>query len=164
MAQEQHAADVHPDELCPLNKRYDLMNANKKVDLEHVIAASSSVPWIYMVQFWHTLKEDRSKYRLSIGIYNGIKDTIEFQDYWSSAAMANVMQNILQILNNTCHWMGPTAVADNANVVLLCQQHSCGLCGVTMGRTVLFASSSNIFDSVSKIYKDHCQSLHDYLS
>ncbi|GJW60190.1 retrovirus-related pol polyprotein from transposon TNT 1-94 [Tanacetum coccineum] len=30
MAQQQHAADVHPDELCPLNKRYDLMDANKK--------------------------------------------------------------------------------------------------------------------------------------
>ncbi|GKB18696.1 retrovirus-related pol polyprotein from transposon TNT 1-94 [Tanacetum coccineum] len=46
---QQHAADVHPDELCPPNKRYDLMDANKKVDLEH---------------FWHTLKEDGSKYRL----------------------------------------------------------------------------------------------------
>ncbi|GJV13596.1 retrovirus-related pol polyprotein from transposon TNT 1-94 [Tanacetum coccineum] len=85
MAQQQHAADVHPDELCPPNKRYDLMDANKKVDLEHVqcppeskiltniiknhplrfsIVASSSIPWIYMAQFWHTLKEDRSKYRL----------------------------------------------------------------------------------------------------
>ncbi|GKF69346.1 hypothetical protein Tco_0202403 [Tanacetum coccineum] len=68
MAQQQHVADVHPDELCPPNKRYDLMDANKKVDLEHVqcppeskiltniikkhplrfsIAASLSVPWIY---------------------------------------------------------------------------------------------------------------------
>ncbi|GKD07039.1 hypothetical protein Tco_1186724 [Tanacetum coccineum] len=85
MAQQQHAADVHPDKLCPPNKRYDLMDANKKVDLEHVqcppeskiltniiknhplrfsIAASSSVPWIYMAQFWHTLKEDGSTYRL----------------------------------------------------------------------------------------------------
>ncbi|GJT49426.1 hypothetical protein Tco_0975583 [Tanacetum coccineum] len=85
MAQQQHAADVHLDELCPPNKRYDLMDANKKVDLEHVqcppeskiltniiknhplrfsIAASSCVPWIYMAQFWHTLKEDGSKYRL----------------------------------------------------------------------------------------------------
>ncbi|GKA36892.1 hypothetical protein Tco_0723457, partial [Tanacetum coccineum] len=85
MAQQQHAADVHPDELCPPNKRYDLMDANKKVELEHVqcpseskilmniiknhplrfsIAASASVPWIYMAQFWHTLKEDGSKHRL----------------------------------------------------------------------------------------------------
>nr|GEY79502.1 copia protein [Tanacetum cinerariifolium] len=75
----QKSADVHPDEICPLNKRYDLMDANKKIDLEHVqcqpeskimtniiknyplrfsFAASSSVPWIYMAQFWHTLKED----------------------------------------------------------------------------------------------------------
>ncbi|GJV35310.1 retrovirus-related pol polyprotein from transposon TNT 1-94 [Tanacetum coccineum] len=86
MAQQQHAADVHPDELCPPNKRCDLMDANKKVDLEHVqcppeskiltniiknhplrfsIVASSSVSWIYMAQFWHTLKEDGSKYRLT---------------------------------------------------------------------------------------------------
>ncbi|GJX37813.1 hypothetical protein Tco_0251116 [Tanacetum coccineum] len=36
MAQQQHAADVYPDELSPPNKRYDLMDANKKVDLEHV--------------------------------------------------------------------------------------------------------------------------------
>ncbi|GKD31856.1 hypothetical protein Tco_1242634 [Tanacetum coccineum] len=62
------------------------MDANKKVDLEQVqcppeskiltniiknhplrfnIAASSSVPWIYMAQFWHTLKEDGTKYRLT---------------------------------------------------------------------------------------------------
>ncbi|GKE49253.1 hypothetical protein Tco_1480511, partial [Tanacetum coccineum] len=47
MAQQQHEAEVHPDELCPSNKRYDLMDANKKVDLEH------------------TLKEDGSKYRLT---------------------------------------------------------------------------------------------------
>ncbi|GJU56432.1 hypothetical protein Tco_1230146 [Tanacetum coccineum] len=50
MAQQQHAAEVHPDELCPPNKQYDLMDANKKVDLDH---------------FWHTLKEEGSKYRLT---------------------------------------------------------------------------------------------------
>ncbi|GJT21860.1 hypothetical protein Tco_0891797, partial [Tanacetum coccineum] len=54
--------DVHPDELCPPNKRYDLMDAKKKIDFKHVAA---------------------------------------------------------------------------------------------MGRTLLFSTSSNIFDSVSKIYKDH---------
>ncbi|GJQ98328.1 hypothetical protein Tco_0009467 [Tanacetum coccineum] len=78
------SSDV-PQRLCPLNKRYDLMDANKKVDLENVqcpseskrlmniitnhpirfsIAALASVPWIYMAQFWHTLKEDGSKNRL----------------------------------------------------------------------------------------------------
>ncbi|GJU42477.1 retrovirus-related pol polyprotein from transposon TNT 1-94 [Tanacetum coccineum] len=40
MAQQQHAAHVHPDELCPPNKRYDLMDANKKVDLEHNVDLS----------------------------------------------------------------------------------------------------------------------------
>ncbi|GKA82854.1 hypothetical protein Tco_0789602, partial [Tanacetum coccineum] len=86
MAQKQHATDVHPDKLCPPNKRYDLMDANKKIDFEHVqcppesklltniiknhplrfsIAASSSVPWIYMAKFWHTLNEDGSKYRFT---------------------------------------------------------------------------------------------------
>nr|GEU33072.1 integrase, catalytic region, zinc finger, CCHC-type, peptidase aspartic, catalytic [Tanacetum cinerariifolium] len=85
MAHQQLVADVHPDELCPPNKGYDLMDANKKIDLEYVqcpteskimtniiknhslrfsIVASSSVPWIYMAQFWHTLKEYGSKYRL----------------------------------------------------------------------------------------------------
>ncbi|GKC22493.1 retrovirus-related pol polyprotein from transposon TNT 1-94 [Tanacetum coccineum] len=33
MAQQQHAADVHPDELYPPNKQYDLMDANQKVIL-----------------------------------------------------------------------------------------------------------------------------------
>ncbi|GJU23672.1 hypothetical protein Tco_1157014 [Tanacetum coccineum] len=65
MAQPQRQADVHQDELCPPNKRYALMDANKKIDLDNpFIAASSSVPWIYLGQFWHTLKEDGSKYRL----------------------------------------------------------------------------------------------------
>ncbi|GJS16631.1 hypothetical protein Tco_0411103 [Tanacetum coccineum] len=85
MAQRQQVDDVHQDDLCPPNKRYDIMDANKKVDLENVqcpseikilmniitnhplrfsIAASASVPWIYMAQFWHTLREDGSKYRL----------------------------------------------------------------------------------------------------
>ncbi|GJR92205.1 hypothetical protein Tco_0264379 [Tanacetum coccineum] len=69
---KQHAAACSYDKLFVLlNKRYDLMDANKKVDLEHVqcpseskilmniiknhplrfsIAASAYVPWIYMAQ------------------------------------------------------------------------------------------------------------------
>ncbi|GKA67632.1 hypothetical protein Tco_0767549 [Tanacetum coccineum] len=41
-----------------------LTNIIKNHPLRFSIAASSSVPWIYMTQFWHTLKEDGSKYRL----------------------------------------------------------------------------------------------------
>ncbi|GJV87206.1 hypothetical protein Tco_1531144 [Tanacetum coccineum] len=134
MAQQLHAADVHPDELCPPNKRYDLMDANKKIDFELLqcppeskllmnilknhplrfsIAASSSVPWIYMAQFWHTLNEDGSK------IYNGAEDIIKLLDNWSSAAMTNVMQDIFQMLDNTRNRMGSTTVADNANDIII---------------------------------------------
>ncbi|GJS46575.1 hypothetical protein Tco_0596696 [Tanacetum coccineum] len=35
--------------------------------------------------------------------------------------LADVMQDILQVLDYTRYGMGPTAVADNANVILLCQ-------------------------------------------
>nr|GEW40058.1 hypothetical protein [Tanacetum cinerariifolium] len=69
MAQSQIEADVHQDELCPPNKCYALMDAKKKIDLDNllcpnerkilenilpnhplrfIIAASSSVPWIYL--------------------------------------------------------------------------------------------------------------------
>ncbi|GJX75612.1 retrovirus-related pol polyprotein from transposon TNT 1-94 [Tanacetum coccineum] len=74
-------ADVHPDELCPPNKRYDFMDANKKVDLNHmqcppespnsVRTSSKNHPLRLALQLlhpynrdlWHnsgiTLKEDR---------------------------------------------------------------------------------------------------------
>ncbi|GJU74047.1 hypothetical protein Tco_1265452 [Tanacetum coccineum] len=91
MAQSQRQSDVHQDELCPLNKSYALMDANKKIDLDNLfcpneskiianilqhhplrfyIDASSSVPWIYLEKFWHTLKEDRSKYRLKFMLFS----------------------------------------------------------------------------------------------
>ncbi|GJW88699.1 retrovirus-related pol polyprotein from transposon TNT 1-94, partial [Tanacetum coccineum] len=68
VAQPQRPADVHQDELCPPNKRYALIDANKKVDFENLLCpdksriladilknhrlrfrifTSSSVPWIY---------------------------------------------------------------------------------------------------------------------
>ncbi|GJZ85784.1 hypothetical protein Tco_0651123 [Tanacetum coccineum] len=188
MAQQQHAAHVHPDELFPPNKRYDLMDANKKVDLEHVqcppeskiltniiknhplrfsIAASSSVPWIYMAQFWHTLKEDGSKYRLRF-MLDKTELTLTLDDFRQifhlpqatannhnsfvpSPLFSDVVPFYKQVLGFTMElktqsnfkttnllqpWqtlckifskclttrvtgMGPTAVADNANAVLL---------------------------------------------
>ncbi|GJS90001.1 hypothetical protein Tco_0772637 [Tanacetum coccineum] len=77
---------LHKMKWCP-TKQSDMtsMKSHKMVDLENVqcpseskilmniitnhplrfsIAASASVPWIYMAQFWHTLREDGSKYRL----------------------------------------------------------------------------------------------------
>ncbi|GKB40058.1 hypothetical protein Tco_0885000 [Tanacetum coccineum] len=58
------------------NKKFDLVNpqcyneskilANILINhpLRFCVAGSSSVPWICMSQFWHTLKEDGSKYKL----------------------------------------------------------------------------------------------------
>nr|GEV23001.1 copia protein [Tanacetum cinerariifolium] len=103
MAHQQHVADVHPDELCPPNKQYDLMDANKNIDLEHVqcppkskiltniiknhplrfsITASSFVPWIYMAQFWHTLKEDCLKYRLKF-MLDMRELSLTLDDFWT---------------------------------------------------------------------------------
>ncbi|GJS29095.1 hypothetical protein Tco_0489715 [Tanacetum coccineum] len=48
---------------CPPESKL-LTNIIKNHPLRFIIAASSSVPWIYMEQFWLTLKEDGSKYRL----------------------------------------------------------------------------------------------------
>ncbi|GJU60022.1 hypothetical protein Tco_1237788 [Tanacetum coccineum] len=85
MAQPQQQRDVPQDQLCPPNKRFDLMDANKKFDLvnlqcpneskilanilinhplKFIVAGFALVPWIYMYQLWHTVKEDRSKYKL----------------------------------------------------------------------------------------------------
>ncbi|GJY02905.1 retrovirus-related pol polyprotein from transposon TNT 1-94 [Tanacetum coccineum] len=81
MAQQQ---DVSKDDLCPPHKQYDMMGANKKIDLVNPqcpneskilgyilnhhplrlsLAGSASVPWIYIQQFWHSLKLDDSKYK-----------------------------------------------------------------------------------------------------
>nr|GEW20574.1 hypothetical protein [Tanacetum cinerariifolium] len=85
MAQPQIPADVHQDEVCPPNKRYALIGANKKINLDNPmypneskimaniiqnhplrfrVAASSSVPWIYLRHFRNTLQEDGSKYKI----------------------------------------------------------------------------------------------------
>nr|GEU77381.1 hypothetical protein [Tanacetum cinerariifolium] len=47
-----------------LNESKVMENILQNHLLRFNIAASSSVPWIYLGKFWHTLKEDGSKYRL----------------------------------------------------------------------------------------------------
>ncbi|GJV92090.1 hypothetical protein Tco_1539903 [Tanacetum coccineum] len=47
---------------CPSESKI-LMNIIKNHPLRFSIATSASVPWLYMAQFWHTLKEDGSKHR-----------------------------------------------------------------------------------------------------
>ncbi|GJW19187.1 hypothetical protein Tco_0026623 [Tanacetum coccineum] len=76
-----------------------------------------------MAQFWHTLKEDGSKHRLKF-LLDRKELTLTLDDFrtifhipqikvdiWSSSALADVMQDILQVLDYTRYGMGPTAVA-----------------------------------------------------
>ncbi|GKC01388.1 hypothetical protein Tco_0987524 [Tanacetum coccineum] len=53
----------HENVQCPPESKI-LTNIIKNHPLQFSIASSSFVPWIYMAQFWHALKEDSSKYRL----------------------------------------------------------------------------------------------------
>ncbi|GJR67689.1 hypothetical protein Tco_0013754 [Tanacetum coccineum] len=57
-----HIVD-HENVQCPPESKI-LTNIIKNHPLQFSIASSSFVPWIYMAQFWHALKEDGSKYRL----------------------------------------------------------------------------------------------------
>ncbi|GJW96296.1 hypothetical protein Tco_0178104 [Tanacetum coccineum] len=82
--------DVFRDQLCPPNKQYDLIDATKKIDLVNPqclneskilgdilnhhplrfsLVASDLVHWIYIKQFWHTLKLDDSKDKLKFFLY-----------------------------------------------------------------------------------------------
>ncbi|GKE42125.1 hypothetical protein Tco_1469409 [Tanacetum coccineum] len=73
---QQPQQDVFRDQLCPPNKQYNLMYANKKIDL----------------QFWHTLKLDDSKDKFKFFI-----DTKEFK--FSVDDFSRVFQ-LPQAINN----------------------------------------------------------------
>ncbi|GJS06264.1 hypothetical protein Tco_0363060 [Tanacetum coccineum] len=113
MAQPQRQAYVHQDELCPPNKHYALIDANKKIDLDDPlcpneskimanilqnhplrfnIAASSSVPWIYLGQLWHTLKENGSKYRLKF-VLDRKEITMTLNDFRKIFQMPQATEN-----------------------------------------------------------------------
>ncbi|GJS67794.1 hypothetical protein Tco_0682359 [Tanacetum coccineum] len=77
MAQQQHAADVHPDELCPPNKRYDLYGCEQKC--VGTVQCPSDVLGFTM--------ESRLVFNSRL--------------FWSSTALADVMQDILQVLDYT---------------------------------------------------------------
>ncbi|GKC14184.1 hypothetical protein Tco_1010966 [Tanacetum coccineum] len=120
MAQQQHVADVHPDELCPPNNRYDLMDANKKVDLEHVQCPSESKIRTNIIKN-HPLRFSRPNKRydlmeankkvISEHVQKSIGDlSIELKTNHisrlsvSSAAMAEVMQSSPIALTMTLYY------------------------------------------------------------
>ncbi|GKA29616.1 hypothetical protein Tco_0715861 [Tanacetum coccineum] len=59
-------------------------------------------------------------YKNELGFTNGVKTSLSFTTQLDiSAAMANVVQDIFQMLDNTHNWMGSTTIANNENDVLL---------------------------------------------
>ncbi|GKC72378.1 hypothetical protein Tco_1118261 [Tanacetum coccineum] len=70
-----------------LNESKILANIIQNHPLRFNIAASSSVPWIYLGQFWHTLKEDGSKYRLKFAQIQTIKSSKHFKAEMSSDSL-----------------------------------------------------------------------------
>ncbi|GKC79272.1 hypothetical protein Tco_1130046 [Tanacetum coccineum] len=133
MAQSQRQADVHQDELFPPNKHFSLMDANKNIDLdnplcpdESKILANTLLSWIYLGQFWHTLKEYGSKTIFQLPqatnnnherfvaapkldgtilpkrswFYTGIKIAIQLQDNWSRITVADTLQDVCDVLQH----------------------------------------------------------------
>ncbi|GJT28878.1 hypothetical protein Tco_0909153 [Tanacetum coccineum] len=112
MAQQQHAADVHPDELCPPNKRYDLTGCLTKKLISIIVQCSSESKILTNInqesihydsamqllsscsmdnnkaQFWHTMK--RKKYqRRPRDMYHNLQDDEIMKNIFNSGRQKN---------------------------------------------------------------------------
>ncbi|GJX74969.1 hypothetical protein Tco_0313564 [Tanacetum coccineum] len=104
--QQQALADVSkPDELCSSNKRYDLMSANKKLT----------------GSMWQCPSESKNNLSSSTANDNCMLRCATKPSFSITGLLQpwQLMQDILQVLDYTRYGMGPTAVADNENVILL---------------------------------------------
>ncbi|GJY91079.1 hypothetical protein Tco_0506275 [Tanacetum coccineum] len=80
MAQQQHAADVHPDEMCPPNKRYDLMDANKKIDFEQEDGSKYRLTFMLdKKEISLTLDDFRTIYKNELGFTMELKTSSSFK-------------------------------------------------------------------------------------
>ncbi|GKC62771.1 hypothetical protein Tco_1095369, partial [Tanacetum coccineum] len=73
----------------------NLMNIIMNHPLRFSIAASASVPWIYMAQFWHTLRENGSKHRLKL-LLDRKELTLTLDDFRTIFHLPQANDNILQ--------------------------------------------------------------------
>ncbi|GJS99873.1 hypothetical protein Tco_0821043 [Tanacetum coccineum] len=74
-----------------------LMNIITNHPLRFNIAASSSVPWIYMAQFWHTLKKDGSKHRLKF-LLDRKELTLTLDDFRTIFHLPQQIDNLMLLL------------------------------------------------------------------
>nr|GEU57772.1 reverse transcriptase domain-containing protein [Tanacetum cinerariifolium] len=140
MAHQQLIAEVHPDELCPPNKRFFFYT----MDL--------------YAQFWHTLKEDGSKYKIKF-MLDRKELSLTLDDFRTIFHFPQATDN------NHDSFMPPPSFYDMISfyknhlgfTMELKTPSSFKTTGhlAVMGRNSLFSSSFNIFDLLSKIHKDH---------
>ncbi|GJU61598.1 hypothetical protein Tco_1243433 [Tanacetum coccineum] len=186
MAQPQRPTDAHQDELCLKNKRYALIDANKKVDLENLlfpdesriladilknhplrfsIAASSSVPWIYLGKFWHTLHEDGSNYTLKF-MLDRKELTLTLDDFRTIIYLPQATDNNHDyfVPAPTFSKMVPFYIINLGFTLELRSTYNFKTTGllqpwqtlckiITLGRISLLFKESNNNDSLSKIHK-----------
>ncbi|GJV40022.1 retrovirus-related pol polyprotein from transposon TNT 1-94 [Tanacetum coccineum] len=143
MAQQQHAADVHPDELCPPNKRYDLMDANKKVEFG-AMALSICTLDLYGTVSGLTLKKDGSKHRLKF-LLDRKELTLTLDDFRTIFHLPQANDN------NHASFVPPPSFSD-----MPWQKFMASIRQVlaTTGNFTI-ASSSCLFDPYQILRKDH---------
>ncbi|GJV96629.1 hypothetical protein Tco_1548206 [Tanacetum coccineum] len=131
-------------------------------------------PRIYMAQFWHTLKEDGSKYRLRFMLdkkelsltlddfrtifYLPQANDNKHNSFVPPLSFSDMVPFYKQQLGFTMELKTSSSFKTTGLLQpwkTLCKIYSKCLTTPSMGRNLLFSSSSNIFNSVSKIYKDH---------
>ncbi|GJZ14432.1 retrovirus-related pol polyprotein from transposon TNT 1-94 [Tanacetum coccineum] len=152
MAQQQHAADVHPDELCPPNKRYDLMDATRYVDPRACAICppeSTKILARFSSRIFHY---DLAKLQTSSSVYGFIWHILGFtielktSSSFKTTGLLQPWQTLCKIFSKclttrVTGWDQPPlqimqmmyCFVNNIHVIMQS----------TMGRTLLFASSSS---------------------
>nr|GEU62498.1 hypothetical protein [Tanacetum cinerariifolium] len=114
MAQPQRQADVHQDELCPPNKRYALMNTNKKIDLDNLLKELTMTLDDFRTIFQLPQATNNNHERFVAGLkflemvplfLNDLgftlKITIPLQKNWSHTIVADTLQDVFMMSYNT---------------------------------------------------------------
>ncbi|GJT95668.1 hypothetical protein Tco_1091186 [Tanacetum coccineum] len=106
MAQPQRPADVHQDELCPSNKRYALMYANKKINLDnplrifHLPQATDNNHERFVVA--PKFSEMVPFFLNTLGFTLELRSPSNFNKTYTT--MAETWQNICSMSCYTSHW------------------------------------------------------------
>ncbi|GKD38696.1 hypothetical protein Tco_1258903 [Tanacetum coccineum] len=142
MAQPQRSTDVHQDELCPPNKRYALMDANKKIDLDNPLyPTESKIMFSEMVLFFLN----------TLGFTLELRSPSNFMTTRLVQPWQSLGKIFARCLTTQVTWSHiQTAFADHANVILFCQQYTCRL-----------GHYMTVFPKISRRARDKYHNLED---